>query len=173
MQIKSFIACLLTLFMLQVGSAQINSLDQFFNKYQEDPTFTMVTISPKLFQMFAKLDLDEESEDVKNMIQSIQSLRILARDSMDGTRLYQDAFSQLTKTEYEELITVRDGSENIRFLIREDSDDVIKQLVLLVGGTDSFVLLDIAGNIDLKSIGKLGKALDIPGGEHLDKVGNK
>ncbi|NND04813.1 MAG: DUF4252 domain-containing protein [Saprospiraceae bacterium] len=173
MQVKSFIAVLFMLFTVQISSAQISSLDKFFNKHQEDPLFTVVTISPKLFQMFAKLDLDEESEDVKEMIQQITSLRILARDSMDGTKLYQDAFTQLTSSEFEELITVRDGSENVRFLIREDGSEVIKQLVLLVGGSDSFVLLDITGNIDLKNIGKLGKALDIPGGEHLEKVGTE
>ncbi len=154
--------------------SQTNSLEDFFNTYRDDPSFTLVTISPKLFQMFSELDLDEESEEVKEVISSINSLRILARDEQDGRQLYREAISQITRSDYEELLTVRDGDENVNFLIREgSSSNIINQLVLLVGGSDSFVLLDISGNIDLKSIGKLGSTLDIPGAEHLEKVGDK
>ncbi len=173
MQMRFLIASFFTLLFLQSGISQVNSLDQFFNTYQEDPDFTVVSISPKLFQMFSKLDLDEESEDLKSLVSSINSLRILVRDSMDGRGLYEDAFTQLSNDSFDELLTVRDGSENVRFLIREGSNDIIKQLVLLVGGANEFVLLDIAGNIDLQTVGKLGKTLDIPGGEHLEKVGKK
>jgi hypothetical protein len=119
------------------------------------------------------LDLDEETEEVKEVIRGINSLRILIRDSVDGRQLYQEAFSQITKSDYEELLTVRDGGENIRFLVKESDNNIINQLVLLVGGTDEFVLLDIQGNINLQSIGKLGESLDVPGAEHLNKVQEK
>lgn len=150
-----------------------NKLDDFFDQYRDDDSFTMVNISPKMFQMIARLDLDEdEDEIVKTLANTISGLRILIREDGDGRDLFKDAFSQINDGDFDELLTVRDKGEDIRFMVREGSDNTIQNLVLLVGGSDQFVLLDISGNIDLKTIGKLGNAIDIPGVEHLNKLGD-
>ncbi len=152
--------------------AQISALDQFFKDYQDDPAFTVVNISPKMFQMLAQIDAeDEDSAEVMELVKGITSLRILVREESDGTKLYNDAFSRISKNGFEELLTVRDQGENIRFLVKEGSSpNIIQQLVLLVGGADDFVLMDLTGTINLKTIGKLSKSIDVPGAKHLEKL---
>jgi len=44
---------------------------------------------------------------------------------------------------------------------------------LMIGGGNENVLICITGNIDLKSISKLSKAMDIDGMEELDKINKK
>jgi hypothetical protein len=162
--------CLVTISMS--GFAQHSALDQFFHSHQNDTAFTIVNISPKMFQMISRINIEEDSNgEISELIKGITGLRILVKDQGDGTKLYNDAFSKISKNGFEELLSVRDKGENIRFLVKEGSSaDIISQLVLLVGGVDDFVLLDLTGNINLKTIGKLSKSLDVPGMEHLEKL---
>jgi hypothetical protein len=67
---------------------------------------------------------------------------------------------------------VRDQEENVRFLVKENGPKV-KELLLLVGGSDSFVLMSFVGDIDLKKISQLGKSMDIEGLEHLEELEQK
>ncbi|NND34314.1 MAG: DUF4252 domain-containing protein [Saprospiraceae bacterium] len=153
-------------------TAQQSVLDQFFESHRDDTAFTVVNVSPKMFQMISRIDIEEdENGEISELIKGITGLRILVRDHGDGTKLYEDAFNKISRNGFEELLTVRDKGENIRFMVKEgNSADIIKQLVLLVGGADDFVLLDLTGNINLKTIGKLSKSLDVPGMEHLEKI---
>ncbi|MBK8506554.1 MAG: DUF4252 domain-containing protein [Saprospiraceae bacterium] len=149
-----------------------SALDQFFSQHQDDPAFTVVNISPKMFQMLAHIDVEEEDgQEVVELIKGITSLRILVKEEGDGTKLYDDAFSKISKNGFEELLTVRDGGENVRFMVKEGkSPEIINQLVLLVGGANDFVLMDLTGAINLKTIGKLSKSIDVPGVKHLEKL---
>ena len=56
-------------------------------------------------------------------------------------------------------------------LIRKKGD-VITEFLMIGGGKDN-VLIYITGNINLKSISKLSKAMDIEGMENIDKVAKK
>ena len=44
---------------------------------------------------------------------------------------------------------------------------------MIVGGEKNFALLSFSGNIDLKKIGKLAKALEINNLQYLDKLDEK
>jgi hypothetical protein len=151
--------------------AQNDAITRFFNKYQEDERFTVVYISPKMFQMVAKIDAeDEDWNKVRDVIKDLGGLRVLTADSIDsGVDMYKDALSRVPQKEYEELLTVRDGKENVRIWIKE-SNNVISELLLLVGAPNEFTLLSFTGRIDLDKISSLSKSLDIDGVEHLDKV---
>jgi hypothetical protein len=151
--------------------AQNDGISRFFSQYQDDERFTSVYISPKMFQMVAKIDTDDaEWRKVRDVIKDLGGLRVLTADSItNGTQMYKDALSRIPQSEYSELLTVRDGKENVRIWIK-DSGNTINELLLLVGAPDEFVMLSFVGNIDLDKIATLSKTLDIEGIEHLDKV---
>ena len=92
----------------------------------------------------------------------------------NGLELYNDALGRIPVKEYDELMTVRDGDENIRIWTRENKNDsVIEELLLLVGAPDEFVMLSLLGKIDLEKISGLSESLDVEGIEHLDKIKKK
>jgi Domain of unknown function (DUF4252) len=161
----------LTMFVLQ---AQNDGISRFFSQYQDDERFTSVYVSPKMFQMVAKIDTDDPDwKKVREVIKDLGGLRVLTADSItNGTQLYKDALNRIPQSEYSELLTVRDGKENVRIWIK-DSGNVIQELLLLVGSPDEFVMLSFVGNIDLDKISALAKTMDIEGIEHLDKVKRK
>ncbi len=155
--------------------AQVDAIDKYFSKYVEDDNFTSVFISPKMFELISKIDLDEIDSDpeaklVMDVVSDLKGLRVLTTDVDPGLR-YKEAMGLINPNEYETLMTVKDGNENIRFWVK-DSGDIINELLLVVGGDDEFVLLSFVGNIDLAKISKLANQIDVKGAEHLEKIGN-
>ncbi|TNE55849.1 MAG: DUF4252 domain-containing protein [Bacteroidetes bacterium] len=165
-----FVLPLLFLF-AAVAPAQNDAINRFFNQYMEDERFTVVFVSPKMFSLVSKISTeDEDWEKFREVVGGLTGLRVLTSDSLDsGLQLYKEALSKVPKTEYSELLTVRDGQENVRIWVK-DSGSIINELLLLVGSPDEFVLLSLTGTIDLDKISELSKGLDIEGVEHLDKV---
>ena len=137
----------------------------------EDERFTVVYVSPKMFQLAAKIETDDEDwNNFREVVKDLSGLRVLAADSItDGVSFYKEALSKVPASEYSELLTVRDGKENVRIWTKDDGN-IINELLLLVGAPDEFVMLSFTGKIDLDKISTLSKSLDIDGVKHLDKV---
>lgn len=151
--------------------AQNDGISRFFNQYADDERFTMVYISPKMFQLLAKIETDDEDwNTLRDVVRDLGGLRVLTSDSIDnGMELYKNALSKVPQSEYSELLTVRDGKENVRMWTR-DSGNVIHELLLLVGSPNDFTMLSFTGKIDLDKISQLSKKLDIDGVQYLDKL---
>ena len=75
----------------------------------------------------------------------------------------------LPKSDYEELMYVRDKDKDMRFFISEKSGK-INELVMIAGGGNEFMLLSIFGEIDLKQISKIGKKMDVDGLKNLEQL---
>lgn len=165
---------LLPLFLLAAISqlpAQNDAITRFFEKYVDDERFTVVYVSPKMFQLVSKIETDDEEwNKVREIVKDLGGLRVLVADSIEnGLTYYKDALSRVPVGEYEELLTVRDGKEHVRIWVK-DTENIIEELLLLVGAPDEFVLLSFTGKIDLDKISELSRTLDIDGAEHLEKV---
>jgi hypothetical protein len=156
----------MTVFSL-AGNAQNDAISKYFSKYMDDESFTMVYVSPKMFNLVSKLDIDDMDADVKELLKGIKGLRILTTEN-DPMAYYHEAVANFGISEYESLMTVRSDNEKVNFLIKSN-DDIVEELLLLVGG-DEFVMLSFIGNIDLNKISKLAGSMDIDGMEHLEKI---
>ncbi|MEM9823903.1 MAG: DUF4252 domain-containing protein [Bacteroidota bacterium] len=152
--------------------AQNDAINKYFERYIENEDFSMVYISPKMFNLIAKLDIDDladrDASAVVDVLKELKGLRVLSTEE-EPYQHYKDALSIIPASEYELLLTVRDEGENVRFWMKEEGD-IIKELLLLVGGEDEFVLVSFVGNIDLVKISRLARVLDIDGAEYLEKL---
>lgn len=169
---KRLILFLFVLSIASVVTAQNDAIEKYFSKYIDDERFTVVYISPKMFSMVAKMDIEDMDPEVKDIISDLEGLRILTTE-FNTNSLYNEAMKTIDMNEYELLMKVRDGEENVHFLVKEGENDKIRELLLLVGGNDQFVLLSFVGNIDLSKISKLANSMDIDGFEHLEKIDEK
>ena len=154
--------------------SQNDAITKYFDKYMDDERFSMVYISPKLFEMVAKIDLEVDSldPDIMEIVEELNGLRILSYDGEGAMDFYKEAQGKFNLEQYESLIEARDDGENIKIMTKDDGD-YVQELLLLVGGDTTFALLSFTGNIDLKKVGKLGSALNINGSEHLQKLEEK
>jgi hypothetical protein len=164
---KNILGILFTILSLQIFG-QSDAIEKYFKDYSENDQFSVVYVSPKMFQMIGKATSGVSDQEYLDIVKDLKGLRILSTEN-NGMKYYKEANTRINAKEYEELMTVRDRNENIRFITKE-SNGIISELLLLVGGSNEFVMMSFVGNINLDKIAKLSKKLDIQGAEHLDKA---
>jgi len=151
--------------------AQDDAIGRFFNKYLDDPRFTVVSVSPRMFRLMARVNWDTVSQDLKQTVSHLQSFRILSTDSMPKA-FYKEALAHIDRTQYEPLIMVRGGSDDFRFLIRA-TGNTIHELVMIAVDKDGFTLMSFVGDIDLDRLSRLAADMDIKGMENLKNAKRK
>lgn len=156
------------------AQAQNDAIAKFFSKYQDNEAFSQVTISGKMFSMMANLTGDSEDEKAMiGAISKIKGLRILSKsDTRDSRSLYKEAISMIPTKDFEELMAVRDKDKDMKFFTKE-SGGKISELVMIMGGNDDFMVLTLFGEIDLKEMSKIGKAVNIDGLQNLENIKDK
>jgi hypothetical protein len=75
----------------------------------------------------------------------------------------------LPRSEYKEMMVVKDQKEEVLFLARESGGRITEFLLIVSGGSED-VLIAIQGDIDLESISSIAKGLDMPGLENLEDL---
>ena len=109
------------------AAAQNDAITRFFNQYADDERFTVVYVAPKLFSMVSKIETDDEDwNNIREVVKDLGGLRVLTADSIaDGLAMYKNALSKVPAGEYAELLTVRDGNENVRIWTKDTNDGKI------------------------------------------------
>jgi len=169
--IITVIALQLLAFSVQAQESAISSL---FDQYQNDERFTKVSVSSRMFQLFTDIDPnDPDTKEVAEAISKLKGLKILAADSISGgQKLYNQARKRVQNSNFEELMSVRDGDQDVLFMIKEEGE-IISEMLMLVGGEQDFVAMSLYGEIDLKTISKLSKGMSINGMKYLENIDGK
>jgi hypothetical protein len=167
---KKIFAFALLMIAAQVTFAQ-DAISKFFSKYQNDESFSQVTVSSKMFSMFTNMEVDnKEDQEVLNAISKLKGLRILGKEkTSDAKALYKEAFGLIPTKEFEELMSVRDKDHDMKFLIKE-SGGKISELVMIMGGSSDFMVMSLFGEIDLKQVSKIGKKMNVDGLQKLENL---
>jgi hypothetical protein len=148
-----------------------DAISKFFTKYQSDKSFSQVTVSSKMFNLFTNMEVEsKEDQEVLNAISKLKGLRILAKENTSDARaLYKEAFALIPTKEFEELMSVRDKDKDMKFYIKE-SGGKISELVMIMGGANDFMVMSLFGEIDLKQVSKIGKKMNVEGLQKLEKM---
>lgn len=156
-----------------LSKAQNSPVDELFEKYSERDGFTTVTISGKLLSLFTgKGNKDEKGKEVINRLTSIKILSV--EDSVLNLKLnfYNDLSREMDFSAYEELMSVKEGRNTTKFLIRQKGD-IISELIMISGGPSDNTLISIRGDLDLKSLSELSKETGIKELQSLENVDKK
>jgi hypothetical protein len=148
--------------------------DALFDKYSQKEGFTSVYITQAMFSLFADMDTEEDEEGFLDLVKNLTCIKIISVDDTTGkinstVNFYNEIMKDYPKQKYEELMVVKKDNQDIKFLIRKDGK-IINELLMIVGGKEENALISIQGNIDLKTISKLSKAMKIEGMENLEEI---
>ena len=171
---KRLIIIIIGVLLYTNGFSQEDVITKYFSEYERRDDFTTIIITSKMFQLIAQIPESEDEEDVMNVIRKLNGLKILTSSEYPGREeLSREAVKIISDKGFEELMIIKEGEEEIKFLIHED-DGHISEFVMLIAEDDDgdFFLMTMTGNLQLEDISKLSKTLDIDGFEHLDKVDN-
>ena len=151
-------------------TAQTDAISKHFSSYVNNSDFNVIYISPQMMDMIAEID-DDTDKDVKEALDNLSGLRILTTAKTPAD-FYKKATSTLGSSDLKSLMTMKSATgENVNFFVR-NAGDKTEELLMVVGG-DEFVMLSMEGDINLRKVSKLAKALDIKGAEHLEELKNQ
>lgn len=167
---KTLICGALLLLMTLGLSAQKSPVDRVFDKYSGKEGFTTVYISSFMFNLMSSIDSDDpEYDEFKKATKGITSLRILTDDGAN-TNFAAELIEMLPRKEYQEIMVVKDDSEEVLFLAREEGG-IITEFLLIVSSDDGDdALIAFTGEIDLASISSIAQGMDMPGLENLEEM---
>lgn len=156
-----------------------SALDKVYDKYAAQDGFTSVNISKEMFQMLMQMGQGEMKDsnmvEVKKMMEQLTGLRVLTY-SFDSSKIvravsiYNEFAGAFPASSYKELMTISEGRQNIRFLTKQDASGKISEMVMLMKDKTEVAVLSLTGNIDLSTVSKLSKGMNIKGLEGLKKM---
>lgn len=176
MKINNIISVLIVMMLsVTIVHAQ-DAIDKYFEKYSDNPEFTSIVVSSKMFELFANVQVDApENAEFKEAIKGLKGIKILAYDQSEKPDVVLTDFKSAIKkvgSEYEILMSIDDKDEKVRFYILE-TGDTIKELFMVVGGKNNLFLMSLTGDIDLEKMSTLSKKMNIGGMNYLDNLDEK
>lgn len=172
--IQLFVAVLLA---IPIAGLSQSPADALFDKYSGQEGFTSVYITQHMFSLFADIETEEDESGFFELVKNLDNIKILSMEH-DSTgkaphvNFYKEIMSDFPKDKYEELMVVKKKDQDIKFFIRKEGKK-IAELLMVVGGTDDNALISIQGDIDLKTISKLSKTMELEGMENLEEIEEK
>jgi hypothetical protein len=169
-----FLITMMFLFFAFTAAAQDSPTARLFDKYGGEDGYTTVTISKELFGMFSDIDSDDpDAQEIKEMMSQLEGIQILMYESeTEGDAelsRFKDEISKINASGYTELMVVKEKGEEVRFLALKKGDK-IGELLLLINSGNEAGFVSITGLIDMNTVAKLSKAMNLEGMDNLEKL---
>ncbi|MFC2084132.1 DUF4252 domain-containing protein [Bacteroidota bacterium] len=180
MKTKIRFTLLIVLFSAIILSAQKGDYSQYtgyidlgdFSAFEDSEMITEVLIEGHLIRMVAKMAKNSEPE-LSELLEGIKLVRVNAFEVGDSQfQELQDKVNRIDKDlmsrDWDRIVKTRSRYELANVYIKTEGDDKIVGLVVATaekGGEAAFV--NIVGEINLETIGRLGEKFDIPGLDHV------
>jgi hypothetical protein len=174
------LVCMAFLMVPNLLNAQ-SPIDKVFEKYASQEGFTTVNITKEMFQMLMQMGKGDVKDtsivEMKKMMEQLTGLKVLTF-SFDSTKIvkavsvYNEFAGVFPASTYKELMTINEGRQNIKFMTKQDAAGKISEMVMLMKDKTEVAVLSLTGNIDLSTVSKLSKGMNIHGMEGLKMMGN-
>lgn len=146
---------------LTLGAFAQNPIERIYSDFASNDDFTRITISGKMFEMANHIQVENASDqEMVDAFSMIEGVSILATDSMVNVR---EAFNSAVKKangSFENLMTIDDKKGKAEILINE-RNGVVKEVLIIAGGDDGFVIAALWGEIDLAKLATITRELQI------------
>ena len=152
--------------------AQPSSIEKVMKKYSGQEGVTTVNINPELFQIISGMDV-KEIADAEIPFDKLTAVKVLAIENeklLAQGNFYDEVTNGLNTDDYMEVLSVRDGDEDVRMWMKTEGKQ-IREFLLVVSEPGEGVLVYIAGDFNLNDIEGLAQEFggleDIEGLEDL------
>ena len=144
---KTTIISFFALILIFASCSYEPGVSEAYNKYRFKDGVTTVSVPGWLIHLAAGLaDMDEQERELLESIDKVKVIAVEDSELNEKIDLHKEFYSRIKeKGNYEELLVVREEEENVTiFGVMED--DVIREMLILVGGDDN-ALVYIKGEI--------------------------
>jgi len=150
------------LLLVQVAAmGQYKPIQQIFDRYAGKEGYTSVVITRQMFALIAEMEAAPDDEYMK-MIRNLDGIKILTctQSPAQCKAFYDEVLGAIDLKVFEELMDIQNPDERVRFMVRK-REGKVTDLVVITGGQNENALIWITGIIDMKSIGRLTRDLNL------------
>ncbi len=171
---KTLLIFLISFFSLTAMTAQKEMISLHFGEYEKDQRFEKIDLDRTSFERFANIKTEDEAE--LRLIRAFEQLNGVKAIFLEHDGTAFDLSNAAVKTvmadeAYEELMSVNTNRENVLMTIREEAD-VVKELSVIVGADQNFMVATLYGDIDLKALSTITTILRKNGKEWFKQFQN-
>jgi hypothetical protein len=167
---------LIALFLLPVIIFAQNTV---FDKFDGLDNVKSVLVTKKMFQMMGNVKMDANDKEMQKFISLTKKLDNLKQFTTSNPKIKADlraaADKYIVSAGLEELMRVKDGTQNIRISVKSaGTSSQIKELLMFIedsGASNETILMSLTGNFDLNELSVLTDKMNLPGGNVLNKTG--
>ncbi|RMG62124.1 MAG: DUF4252 domain-containing protein [Bacteroidetes bacterium] len=150
--------------------AQRYGVDRYFSAYQADTAFSVLTVSSRMFQLFAEFDLDDPDQQAfTEALQGVEGLKMITGQLDQAARQYATIAGK-PAADMEELMQISDQNQAFTFFIRE-SGGTVSELLMVGYEGERFLAMSLIGNINLRQLAALSQRMNINGFQNLEHIG--
>lgn len=181
------IAVTVALFLPALAQNTESFFEQLTNKYADQEGFSASMITSDMFDLYLKKKNIDEKSPVFEALKNLDKILVVSQSSFTGAvadvptgeTKSQTATNLLHKTildhykngGYTLLKTEKRMGEDVKVYLQK-SQDKIESIALITNSSSSTGLVELRGDIDLKTVSDLSSALNLRGLENLYKIDN-
>ena len=155
---------LLLLFLLYCLSGCSSNLDKtksfktIFDQYRDKDGVVAIGFPPGLLSLVLDQD-DPEQGELKGLMKELSSFSMLfVEEGSEAGELKEDLSSVVTdftrRNEFQDLFRLQSGGDDM-FIRIQEKDGMVREAILMIDSDDSFAVIDLRGNIDIKHFTRL------------------
>ncbi len=159
--------------LLTVNLSAQEYVTNFLNKYGTDKDLEVVNIGKQMLDMLGNMNV--EDQELSETIKGLESIKIITSNSEENSpKYFKHILDLLNKKSqgFQELMSVKEDNEQICIMTRE-SDGIIKDFVLISETGDDFSMICLSGKINMNTLGKLAKNMNLSQLNKLNNTSNK
>ncbi len=166
---RTIIIAVILLFAGFQSFAQKDRFDRIFEQYQEAEGVTSIKVNKAMFSMLNNLDLGAELQEMKPLLERIQSIQILITEDLNLPDSIKPTAQQLAFAErnkqirnqingavqglsLEELVSVNSKGNRIKLATSQLRNDVMDNLIITVTSTDKNILMFLDGELRMSEV---------------------
>ena len=178
-KITQLLVVLSTIFFTVNLQAQTTSIDKLFDQYAGKEFITTISFTPEMFKLVAGISeqsTDPQVKEINEVVNQLKALKIIIlSDSLQKSNidLEKETQSILKISAFSELMSVQEKNKIVKFFIKKTGENKISELMMIARETNTVVVMNFAGEIDLQTIGRLSKTMKINGMEQLELIEKK
>lgn len=185
---KQIILFLLVVVLTLPATAQQtkNLFDELTSKYADQEGFSASMLTSDMFDLYIKKKNLDETSPVFDALKKLDYITVISQSksfagpvqattgkeaTIDKNPLYDSILEHYRKNGYTLFKTEKRLGEDIKVYLMKNQEKIVS-LALITNSTSVTNLVELQGDIDLKTVAELSKAMNLKGLENLYKLDN-
>ena len=163
-KLTSLGSCLLLLFLLSSLSGCSSNMEKsrsfktIFDHYRNKDGVGAIGFPPGLLSLVLDQD-DPEQGELKGLMKELSSFSMLfVEEGSEAGGLKEDLSTVVTdftnRNEFQDLFRLQSGGDDM-FIRIQEKDGMVQEAILMIDSDESFAVIDLRGNIDIKHFSRL------------------